>query len=299
MSTIVFFLQGINVNPTAYLYWSNDFGATLNQSTINGSVVNFYGCVAISGQYAVALGKAVDLTSTANFYFSSNYGRSYVVSTTADQFVNSAPGIKIAISGTKAIWSSSETPAYYSNIDFTNNEATCTQVVANGVNVDVSMFGSNAYVCCNNNTSSADGFQYSTNFGATFTKNTNILYNVTNCRQVGSNIYVGVYNEGTAIIYKLTGGPGSNPTSVFTSPGGAVGFITSLACCPRASNDFVIFYTDSNGPYYSNNGGTNFVLASPSQGNIYPQIMYANLTRILMGGQNGGIWWGKNSYITL
>lgn len=291
---------GRGPSTNAYLYWSNNFGATLNRATIGGLEQQFFGCVAISGQYAVAMGKVGNTSATARFYFSSDYGRSYTLASTTGSTATTTPGVKIVISGTKAMWSSNQSPAYYLNLNFTNNTATWTQVVANGLNVDLKMFETNAYVCCFNNNSSANGFQYSTNSGANFTKNTFIGVSVMNCAQVGTNIYVGGYNGGATVIYKLTGGPGSNPTTVVNSPGGSGGYMQGVACCPRSSgDDFVIFYTDTNGAYYSNNGGTSFVLAPPNvASSAYTHTICANSTRIIMGGQNGGIWWGKNAYIT-
>lgn len=306
-SNCVFSTQGGTVggNANAYLYWSTDFGATLNQATIGGSVQKFFGCVAISGQYAVAMGKVGTTAATANYYFSSNFGVSYTVASTTGATPSTAPGVKIAISGTKSIWSEYDRPTYYSNLNFTNNTATWTSVVAASGNVDVTMFGTNAYSCGSFNGSSSAGFQYSTNSGATFTKNENIPSTVSprNCTQVGTNIYVAgrVTATGGTVIYKITGGnPASAPTNTFTSPGGSTGYIVSLASClTSVGGDFVIFWTDTNGAYYSNNGGTSFVLASSNLASgSYPLIVCVNSTRILLGSQNTGIFWGRNAYIT-
>jgi hypothetical protein len=285
----------------AFLYWSVDFGQTLNKATISTDGTTyveqqFFGCAAISGQYAVAMGR---LTSGGanNYYFSSDYGRSYRLSSTTGQTAIEGSGTKIAISGTSAMWAVNGHPAYRANIDFSNNTATWTSVVPSAVNVDVSMFGTNAYVCCNTNNNASNGFQYSTNYGQTFTKNTNIPGAIACCKQIGTNIYVAT----TTAIYKLTGGPGSIPTNVCSgaSLGGASGFVLAIGGCTRSSgDDFILFYTLSNGAYYSNNGGISFVLASPSL-NIFPLSVHANSTRIISGGQtNSTFYWGKNAYIT-
>jgi hypothetical protein len=305
-SNCVFSTQGGNAagDARAYLYWSDNFGGTLNKATISGSEQQFWGCVAISGDNAVAMGKVGTTAATARFYLSTNRGKSYTVASTTGATASTLGGVKIALSGTKSIWSAWDTPTYYSNLNFSNNTATWTSVGVAGNNVDVSMFGTNAYSCCSSNTASlTNGFQYSTNSGATFTKNANIPTTVEprNCIQVGTNIYVAgrVTATGATVIYKITGGnPASAPTNTFTSPGGSSGFIVALAGCPRISgDDFVMFWTGGNGPYYSNNGGTSFVLASPTV-NFYPQAASANSTRIIMGSQNTGIFWGRNAYIT-
>jgi hypothetical protein len=263
-----------------YLYWSDNSCETLNRATIGGvSNQKFWGCVAISGPNAIAMGR---LTSggTNTFYLSSDYGKTYTVTSTSGQ--TAAGGISdkvyINISGTNAVWSSftNSRLVYYS----TNSGLTWT---ASNINVFANamvMFQNNVYICTNS------GFYYSTNGGQSFILNS---MGVTNSvTQVGTNIYIGAQNK----IYKLLSTSLSSAPPIFLTP---LSYIITIASCSRPSGgDFLVFSNDSSNYFYSNNGGTITTISTIGQG----YKLFVNSSRIIASLSSNNLYWGKNNFIT-
>ena len=270
-----------------FLYWSNDFGATLTKATIGG-VINqkFFGCVAISGQNAIAMGRLTS-AGTNNFYLSSDYGKTYTMSATAGTGAGS--GGLIAMSGANAVWTAYQTNVYLS----TNYGATWTSKGLYGNNVEVKMYGNNVYISALNN-----GLQYSTNGGSTFTKST-LLTTCSCVTQCGTNLYI----AGPNIIYKSTNN-GATGSVVWNNSliGNLLGMGSSPNSNPTLTNDFLIIANDGGGTYggkfhYSNNASGTVPTFTQVAIDIRTPSIYANTTRIIAGGYTG-LNWGRNSYIT-
>ena len=297
-TTCVFATQGSSPagDTHSYLYWSDDFGATLNKAKIGGSVVKFFGCVAIDGEHAIAMGRLTQ-AGTNNFYLSSDAGKTYTVTTTSGQLASGRSGgyVDICINGTNAVWSGDGNLAYYS----TNYGATWSQSTGSSANVQMRMFGTNVLLSCFFN-----GFYYSTNSGQTYTKNTNVVGAVGCATQIGINIYLGVAN---GQCMKLTGNagtgmiqPGSIPTVTATLtgiPGGAgPSWVINIAGCPRSGGgDFLLIDDQGVGNQYSNDSGVNFQTTGV---NLNSLTFIVTATRIISGSGGSNLYWGKNAYIT-
>ena len=258
-------------SPYHYLYWSDNYGSTINKATIDGSVIKFYGCVAISGANAIAMGYTSS-NATRTFYLSSDYGKTYIVTSTSGQ---NATGSSIAIDGAKAICSGNGT--FYS----TNYGSTWTASTGGPTGgMSCVIYGNDAY--CG---TYASNLFYSRNGGQSFTASSIVGSCVTKC---GTTLYIGAYNN----IYKsidngVTGTVLWNSTSIRRC--------LCIASCPGTSGDFVWFGNeDTSDNYYSNNGGTNWTQII---GVGKPYTCVVTSTRIISGG-NSGFFWGKNAYIT-
>jgi len=266
-----------------YLYWSNDYGSTLNRATVNGSTVKFFGCVAISGANAVAMGRLSSGAGVASgFYLSSDYGKTYV---SASSGAAGTSGGGIAMSGAVAFRWLYNQPVYRST-DYGNNWVSV--AAGSGAVGSVKMYGNNVYVC-----SSGGGFYYSTNAGLTFTKSTNIPAPINCVTMVGTTLYIG----GSNVIYKSTDN-GVTATVVLSSA--SARNVASITSCPATNGDFVWFGNDdTNINYYSNNSGINWTTIA--SGVPKPFLSWATPTRMITGVGSGvttgGFYWGRNAYI--
>ncbi len=266
-----------------YLYWSNDYCATLNRATIGGvENVKFYGIVAISGQYAIAMGRLTP-TGTNNFYLSSDFGKTYTVTPAENQPAGGSniTYAMLCMSGANAVWSVGG--AIYYSTNYGANWAT------NGLNyaaVTLKMYGNTVFMCSLN-----IGFWYSTNGGQTFTQNTNI--SGVNCSvQIGTTIYV----AGLGIMYILSS-PSSAALNTITYPGGIGNYVITIAGCKTVDGyDFVLVSSDSGVLNYTNNGGASF--ASPISTGYLGHSLFANSTRIISATRTNSLFWGQNAYIS-
>lgn len=264
-----------------YLYWSDNFCQTLNKATIGGIPKQFWGCVAISGANAIAMGRLTS-NGTNTFYLSSDYGKTYTVTSSSGQPAAGSPSVRvnINISGTNAVWSNftNQSVAYYS----TNSGSTWTSAPSN-TNVYANymfMYGNNVYIC------HSTGLLYSTNGGQTFLNNGMGFTN--SVTQVGTNIYIGALNR----VYKLLSTSLSSAPVTFLSP---PSYIIGISSCVRPSGgDFVVFSNDQSDYYYSNNGGTFTKMATIN----HAYKMFVNSSRIITSGSGANLYWGKNAYIT-
>jgi len=264
-------------DPYHYLYWSNDYCATLNKATIGGSVIKFYGCVAISGPNAIAMGYT-SLNATKTFYLSSDYGKTYTVTPTSGQTAN---GGCIAIDGSNAIFSGYGTGTYYST-NYGANWSSSSGVPS--AIISVAIYGNYVYAGAYGN----QGFCYSTNKGQNFsqTKTPGGVAIIATCvTKCGSNLYM----IGQNTFYKSTD---NGVTAVsLTSP--STEQPQCLTSCPGTSGDFIwcAMETTSNN-YYSNNGGTSWTNVV----NAVSRTCFATSNRIIVGGSTS-LYWGKNAYI--
>ncbi len=263
-----------------YLYWSDNSGETLNRATINGvSNQKFWGCVAISGPNAIAMGRLTS-TGTNTFFLSSNYGKTYSAGTGVTGAGSVNDKVYINILGNNAVWGSFDfsRPVYYS----TTSGSTWTASNLTTYVQNIGMYGNNVYICTGSN-----GFYYSINGGQSFTKNANVIGIISAVTQVGTNIYIGSNGK----IYKLLSSDlGAAPSTPFTFTG-EVSAISS--CNTSTGGDFIIIGTNSS-HHYSNNGGT--LQAFTRINNMYKMV--ANNSRIIMGHNATNLYWGKNNFIT-
>lgn len=278
-------------SPHSYLYWSNDFGATVTRSTIGGSVQKFFGCVAISGQNAIAMGSVGTASTPANFYLSTNAGVSYTVTSFSGQVAAlAADEPYISIDGLNAIWGSYSTAPHYSS----NAGASWTESTGGAIRVtSVIISGDNAYF----GTYVIGGFYYSRNRGQNFTKNTTVT-NVNRIILCGSNLYI----VGNNNIYRST--DHGVTISIITKPS-FTGFPSSITGFPGTNGHFLWFATDSgNVNYYTNNADSTGTVTwtTVSNGVSNASTCAANGTRMIAGSGYGtfgsGIYWGRNAYIT-
>jgi hypothetical protein len=263
-------------NTYTYLYWSNDSGETLNIARINGDIVKFFGCAAISGANAVAMGRIEG--GTNNYYVSNDYGQTYVTATGGAGSAQAADGVTIDISGAIALWTNNGLSLYRSN-DYGN---TWTNIGNSGSGGFIKIYGSDVYVC------RGAGLFYSTDSGLTYTKSTSsvgFVYGVVRC---GSNLYV---SSGTGM-YKSTNN-GMTLTSV-TNPGGLSGL---GGCAGRGTNGDFLWVGGGGGVnYYSNNGGVTWTTVS---GVVSAYMTVATTTNIVsVSSDNGTFYYGRNAYIT-
>ena len=273
----------------SYLYWSNNSCETLNKATINGNAnQTFFGCVAISGANAIAMGRLTS-NGTNTFFLSSDFGKTYTMTTTSGQTTATGTFSRgyINISGANAVWGESETNYVHYSINYGSTwtrsawPTSAATVFVNGI----SMYGNNVYV-----STATTGFWYSTNGGQSFTKNNNYTPSGANSvTQVGTNIYVGAQN----IIYKFTS-PTANPTIAYNLGSAGTFFVAMSGCNTSSNGDFIIMGTDQINNRYSNNGTAlqNFTRVG---GNVYKIV--ANNSRIVYGGSST-LYWGKNNFIT-
>ena len=260
--------------PT-FLFWSNDCGATLNKATIDGSVINFSGYVAISGANAIAMGNTSS-NSTRTFYLSNDYGHSYTVTPTSGQSVPGYYGGSLAMNGSNAVCGGAAYNTFYS----TNYGANWSVSTGSGVVAQIAMYENITY-CGTNGTA----MTYSTNGGQTFTASSNIFgFCVTKC---GTNLYIG----GSYKIYKSTDN-GVSGTVVYTS----VRNVLCIASCPGTNGDFIwAGNEDNNINCYSNDGGTTWTQCIGIHGT---RTCVVTPTRIIAGGGGVvGFFRGKNAYI--
>jgi hypothetical protein len=261
-----------------YLYWSDNYASTLNIATINGSSTNkFFGCVAISGANAVAIGRLTSATGTIVCYVSSDYGKTYV---SASGAVSSTSGT-ITMSGAVALRGGYNETVYRST-DYGN---TWTSVALFGGIINMKIYGNNAYICSANY-----GLYYSTNAGLTFTRSTIIPSAIYSVTMVGTTLYIG----GANVIYKSTN-YGVNVTTVLSSANARN--VNSITSCPATNGDFVWFGNeDTSINYYSNNSGSTWTTVAV--GAAKPFLSWATATRMLTGAtEGGGLYWGRNAYI--
>jgi hypothetical protein len=272
---------GLAGDTYTYLYWSDNYASTLNRATINGSsAVKFFGCVAISGANAVAIGRLTSATGTIACYVSSDYGKTYV--TASGGSVSGTPGA-ITMSGAIALrWAYTE--AVYRSTDYGN---TWTLVGYFGGIINMKIYGNNAYICSANY-----GLYYSTNAGLTFTRSTTHTTQIYSITMVGTTLYIGGYN----VIYKSTN-YGVNVTTILSSVDARN--VTSITSCPATNGDFVWFGNeDTSINYYSNNSGSTWTTVAV--GAAKPFLSWATATRMLTGvgsATAGGLYWGRNAYI--
>ena len=272
-------------DPHSYLYWSNNSGQTLNISKINGaSDVKFFGCVAISGSKAVAMGRLTQTGTTNTFYLSSDYGQTYVSATGGATGVGAASTPYITMSGAIALWTAFNQSTYRST-DYGN---TWTNIGFYGRGAPIKIYGTDAYIC-----RGGDSFWYSTNSGLTFTRTTTATVPIRSVTKSGANLYV----FGDNVIYKSIDN-GITLTAIYSSALiRGIGCITSCLRSNDSNGDFVWFGNfDTNLNYYSNDGGINWTATS---GAARPYTCIATPTRIVVGSyNNGGFYYGKNTYIT-
>jgi hypothetical protein len=263
-----------------FLYWSNNACVTLNKATINGNAnQKFWGCVAISGPNAIAMGRLTS-SGTNTFFLSNDYGKTYT--STSGQVAGQGYRVFINISGSIAVWGNSDGgPVYYS----TNAGLTWATSNLNTYVNAIAIYGNNVYVC-----SATDKFWYSTNGGQSFTRNINYPSSTANAVvQIGTNIYIG----SVQYIYKLTTANLSATPSIAFTVGANIYSIAISGCKTSTGGDFLIIGTDTTSNFYSNNGGT-------LQGFLKTSNMYkivATNSRIVYGG-GSNIYWGKNAYVT-
>jgi len=268
-------------DPYTFLYWSDNFGETLTKATIDG-VINqkFFGCVAISGANAIAMGRKTS-GGTNNFYLSSDYGKTYSIASGAG--TGSGINSLITMSGANAAYTAYQQEVYVS----TNYGATWTSRGYALNNTDLKMYGNYLYLCA---LSPSGGLFYSTNLGVTFTKSSTNVF--TNCiTQIGTTLYVG----GTNVIYKSTNN-GVSLTAIFTST--SIGTTMAIASCSGTSNDFIIVSNDGSGIAggkfnYSNDGGSTFQQVTFD---LRAWTLHATPTRIV-AGNFANLYWGVNRYI--
>ena len=266
-----------------YLYWSDNSGETLNRATIGGvSNQKFWGCVAISGPNAIAMGRLTS-TGTNTFFLSTDYGKTYTATSSTGQITGTTnEKVFINISGTNAVWGSFdvERPVYYS----TNYGASWTASNLTTYVHSIGMYGNNVYICA-----AGMGFWYSTNGGQSFTKNANVTGNISAVTQVGTNIYIGTQNK----IYKLLS---SNLAAAPNTPYTFIADVFAMSSCNTSTGgDFIIIGTTTLAThFYSNNGGP--LQTFTRNNNIYKMV--ANNSRIIMGHFASGLYWGKNNFIT-
>lgn len=278
-------------SPYSYLYWSNDFGATLIRATIGGSVQKFFGCVAISGQNVIAMGSVGTQNATPNYYLSTNAGQSYTVTSISPGVAAVGPVNEpyISMDGSNAIWAS-----YYHAPRYSSNAGASWTASTGGTTFvsDVKIYGNNAYF----GTYGANGFYYSTNKGQSFTKNATVTRGkcITKC---GSNLYI----AGSGNIYKSTNN-GVTASIIMTQ---ALGDPASITSFPGTNGHFVWFGIDGNSSnYYTNNADSSGTVTwtTVANGARTPNTSAANSTRMLAGSGYGealaGIFWGRNAYIT-
>lgn len=267
-------------NTYTYLYWSDNYASTLNRATINGSSTNkFFGCVAISGANAVAMGRLTSASGTIVCYVSSDYGKTYV---TASGSVSGTPGA-ITMSGAVALrWAYTE--AVYRSTDYGN---TWTSLGGFGGVINAKIYGNNAYICSAN-----FGLYYSTNAGLTFTRSTSHTAQIYSVTMVGTTLYIGGYN----VIYKSTNyGVNISTITSLVNPR----TVTSITSCPATNGDFVwVGNEDTSTNYYSNNSGISWTTVT--NGAAKPFLSWATATRMITGvgsATAGGLYWGRNAYI--
>ena len=282
-SNMVMCCQGsLPVGDTyTYLYWSDNYASTLNKATINGSSTNkFFGCVAISGANAVAIGRLTSATGTTVCYVSSDYGKTYV-SATGD--VSSTPAsATITMSGAVALRGGYNETVYRST-DYGN---TWTSIGFFGPIYNIKIYGNNAYICSGGNY----GLYYSTNAGLTFTRSTVMPAQIYSITMVGTTLYIG----GVDKIYKSTD-YGVNSSIILNSVNARN--VLSITSCPATNGDFVWFGNeDTNLNYYSNNSGSTWTTVA--SGVSKPCLSWATATRMIAGvGEGVGLYWGRNAYI--
>ena len=267
-----------------YLYWSDDYCATLNRATIGGVAnQNFFGIAAISGQYAIAMGRLTQ-AGTNNFYLSSDYGKTYTVTPAANQPAGgtSSTYAMLCMSGANAVWSMG-TSIYYST-NYGANWAT------NGVDYRPShlkMYENTVLVC-----SPVLSYRYSTNGGQTFTQSIPFPTGVNCSVQIGTTVYLG----GLGVMYILSSATATTISNTITNPGGIGTYVTTIAGCKTVDGyDFVLLGADGGGLNYTNNGGVSFAtIVASANGNT----LFANSTRIISATRGASLFWGRNAYIS-
>jgi hypothetical protein len=278
-----------------YLYWSDNFCQTINVATIGGvSNQTFFGCVAISGANAIAMGR---LTSGGanTFFLSTDYGKTYSAGTGVTGGGASNLYGMIAMSGSNAVWTVGGL-IYYS----TNSGLTWTSSGTSVNTVHIKMYGDHVYSC-----STTQGFHYSINGGRTFTKNSSVPNAINSVTRVPgeTTLYIG----GLKVLYRLTAYNSSRtnltlPTAMPTNT-----YIISMASFKTSTNtDFVMLGCDNAVIYYSNTAQ----VSSASSFQPMPTVagvtisgvfsLFVNRTRITAGLLSGtsNLYWGKNTYIT-
>lgn len=270
-------------NPYTYLYWSDNYGETLNIATIDGSTTTFFGCVAISGANAIAMGRLTS-AGTTSIYLSSDYGRTYVTGVSSFGY-GAAPNPWITMSGANAAFCGYQQAIFVS----TNYGASWANKGNARNNVAVKMYDNILYQCAIGAEGIGGGLYYSTNFGNTFTRST--TYFSPNCiTKVGTTLYAGANGP----MYKSTD---NGVTFNIVDSGRNFGGTSCIAGCAGTNGDFVwVGNNNTSTNYYSNDGGTTWTTVNVGQPK--PLTCYITPTNIVAGSaDNGGFYWGKNAYI--
>lgn len=237
------------------------------------------------------------MSATANIYLSSDYGKSYRV-TSVSSTIADVVSI-ISMDGSNALYSNPATVYYSSDygvswkISF--NLSTGLQM---GPASCVKIYGNDAYCGRYNNS----GFFYSIDKGKTFTKNADVVSGIylTKC---GSTLYI----AGSYVVYKSIDN-GVTATAIISTT--SIRKVICIASYPGIYGDFIWFGNEDTAiNYYSNNAdssGTVSWTTVPTNGVFKPGtcVISANGRRMIGASSYGtppagtGLWWGKNVYMT-